>query len=278
MDSFLFTQILQAIVWRGHSLDFFNHHKERRAMKKKGLILTVLACAGVVSTAVLAVKATPKAMLLLEEKPEDIGMVEKAITVAPAYVPVMISGVATIGCILGIGVLSRRQQAALVSAYAMVSSNYKRYQNKLKELYGEEAHQNVIDAIVKTDVSDDHFVYSRGLIGNESLDGFIDEKHLFYDEFSNRYFESTMSKVLQAEYHFNRNYVLRGGSCVNEFYEFLGIDPIDGGDELGWSYCELEIAWLDFNHRIIEIAEDGLECCVIEMVFTPQVMEESYEI
>lgn len=246
-------------------------------MKKKGIVLTVLACAGVVSTAVLAAKATPKALLLLEEKPEDTSVFEKALTVAPVYIPTMVSGVATVSCILGIGVLSRRQQAALASAYAMVSSNYKRYQDKVKELYGEEVHNNVIDAIVKEKVSDDHFIYSTGLVDTETLDGFIDEKHLFYDAFSDRYFETTMSNVLQAEYHFNRNYVLRGGSCVNEFYDFLGIDHIESGDELGWSYCELEIQWLDFNHRMVEIAEDGLECCVIEMVFAPQIMEESYE-
>ena len=37
-----------------------------------------------------------------------------------------------------------------------------------------------------------------------------DENRLFYDEYSRRYFESSVSRVLQAEYHLNRNFVMSG--------------------------------------------------------------------
>jgi hypothetical protein len=246
-------------------------------MKKKGLVLTILACAGVVSTTVLAVKATPKVVKIMEKhKSEELTAMQKVALAAPAYIPAIASGAATMVCIVGIGVLGRRHQAALASAYALVSNNYKRYQNKVKELYGEEVHNNVVDALVKEDCKDVD-VYSVGLCGRSSLESFEEEDHLFYDEYSGRYFETKMSKVLQAEYHLNRNYCLGGGVPVNMFYEFLGLPPIDCGDDIGWTFSDYEIYWIDFNHKIVEL-DDGLECCVICMEFTPMNMEESYEV
>ena len=50
---------------------------------------------------------------------------------------------------MGANALNRRQQAALTSAYVLVQSSYKEYKGKLKELYGEEAHNAIIDSIAK---------------------------------------------------------------------------------------------------------------------------------
>ena len=41
-------------------------------------------------------------------------------------------------------------------------------------------------------------------------------------------------QVLMAEYHLNRNYILRGEAVINELYEFLGLEPTDWGAEAGW--------------------------------------------
>lgn len=60
------------------------------------------------------------------------------------YIPAAISGTATIFCIFGANVLSKRQQAALTSAYALLNDSYNNYKDKLKELYGEEAHQKIV--------------------------------------------------------------------------------------------------------------------------------------
>lgn len=49
---------------------------------------------------------------------------------------------------------------------------------------------------------------------------------LFYDGYSQRYFESKISQVLQAEYHLNRNFAIGADVTLNDFYLFLGIDRI----------------------------------------------------
>lgn len=43
---------------------------------------------------------------------------------------------------------------------------------------------------------------------------------------------------------------------------------MEGGDELEWC-MDTGIYWIDFNHRKT-ILDDGLEVCVIEMVFEPE--------
>ena len=71
---------------------------------------------------------------------------------------------------------------------------------------------------------------------------------------------------MNAEYHLNRNYILRGYSYLNEFYEFLGIEETDYGSVLGLAPTDDGMYWIDFNHRKV-VMEDGLEVYIIEMPF-----------
>ena len=63
----------------------------------------------------------------------------------------------------------KRQQAALTSAYALLNDSYNNYKDKLKELYGEEAHQKIVDAIA-AEKAKDVYITSTGLVRNSSLD------------------------------------------------------------------------------------------------------------
>ena len=242
-------------------------------------ILTYIGGIGVIATTVSAVKATPKAMRLIEEareiKDEELTTIEKIKIAGPTYIPTIAMGVGTITCIFGANVLNKRHQAALVSAYAMVDSSYKEYKQKLKELYGEEAHEEIVNAIAVEKAKDVGITAASGcaltcLTDDESCG----EPVLFYDEWSGRYFESTIEQVIAAEYHLNRNFVLRGYSVLNEFYEFLGLEPTDYGSEVGWT-VEDEFYWLDFNHRKTLI-DDDLECYIIEMPWGPSTDFQEY--
>ena len=229
---------------------------------------TVLTCAGavgVVATSVLAVKATPKAMVLLKEakkeKGEELTTAEKAKTVAPAYIPAAISGVATIACIFGANVLNKKQQASLMSAYALLNTHYRDYKKKMTELYGEGAHEAVLNELAKDNYDEEKVQTSSEV-----------EQKLFYDSFSGRYFESTIEKVQHAEYQINRDLNMREWATLNEFYEYLGIDPIPGGDDLGWSpgmnmdhYWQ---EWIDFGHTKTIVGDD-LECITITIFAEP---------
>ena len=114
-------------------------------------ILTSVGAVGVVSTAVLAVKATPKALQKLEvakeEKGEELTKLEKVKVAGVHYIPAVLVGMSTIACIFGADRLNKRKQAALMSAYTMLNSAYSEYKDKVNELYGEDARHKVQQAI-----------------------------------------------------------------------------------------------------------------------------------
>lgn len=234
-------------------------HKSGLCIRKYSPVaLSFVASAGVVVTAIAAAKATPRAVALVyadsrkkhDGDPYAYTKKEAFIVAWKCYIPAVAFGASTIACIMGANALNRRQQAALTSAYALVQSSYKEYKDKLKELYGEEAHNAIIDSIAK----------EKGMEPEVS--------RTFYDSFSQRYFESTIEKVIQAEYHLNRNFMFAGVISLNDFYEFLGLEKTELGDAVGWSNCNGDIYWIDFNHHRLTL-DDGMEIYVIDMVFEP---------
>ena len=253
-------------------------YKSAACLKRNSpTILTVIAAVGVVGTTVAAIKATPKAMKLLEkasdEKNDELTKLEVVKIAAPVYIPTVAIGVSTIACMFWANALNRKQQEALVSAYVLLSHSYKEYKDKLKELYGEEAHQNIVDPIVKEKTKDAK-ITSESLCCTNSLDVDEDESdvRLFYDEFSQRYFESTLAKVVQAEYYLNRNFNQRQYCDVNEWYDLLGLTRTGSEYYIGWSAYQFDEdgmePWIDFNHREVQL-DDGLTCIVIEFLVEP---------
>ena len=236
----------------------------RRFVKKNApTILTCIGAVGAVVTPILAVKATPKALSLLEEykqeKEDDLTKLEVIKVAGPVYIPSILVGASTLACIFGANVLNKRQQAALLSAYALLDSSYKDYKKQVEELYGEGANKQVIQEIAKSKYKDEY----------ADLE---DNKRLFYDAYSERYFEATIEEVQRAEYRVNRTFALRDEVSVNEFYEMLKIPPIPLGDEIGWSvescFAFYGFSWIDFDHEKVEL-EDGLECYIIRMAYEP---------
>lgn len=235
-------------------------------------VLTCVGGVGVITTAVSAVKATPKALRIIEDaekqKGEKLTKVEKIKMAGPKYVPTILIGAGTIVCIFGANVLNKRHQASLVSAYTLIDSSYKEYKQKLKELYGEEAHERIVDAIAIEEAREVG-INAGCLCANTCLtdDEACGEPVLFYEEFGGRYFESTIEQVITAQYHLNRNFTLRGYAILNELYEFLGLEPTDYGNTVGWT-VEDGLFWVDFNqHKVI--LDDGLECYIIETPWGP---------
>lgn len=240
--------------------------------RRSPTILTCIGTIGVVATAVMAVKATPKALDILEDakeaKGDELTPIEIVKEVGPVYIPSITMGLATISCIIGANVVNQRRQASLVSACCLTNNAFHEYRDKLREIYGEEADITIKDSIAKDKRKDGIAGYAPGL--NSAVQ--TGEKLLFYESYRGTYFEASMDEVRNAEYHLNRNFALRGYTCLNEFYEFLGLEPTDFGDSLGWNLygmaSECDCFWIDFDHRLVKM-EDGTEYYAIEMPFEP---------
>lgn len=228
-------------------------------------ILTCVGSAGVIATAVLSAKATPKALQIIEqakeEKGEDLTKTEIVKVAAPVYIPAVLVGASTIACIVSAQVLNKRKQAALTSAYALLDSSYKEYKKKVKELYGEKADENVRKELAKDEYEKQEVKVSE----NPGM-------QLFYDEYSGRYFESTLENVLRAEYTINRVVAVDYGAYLNEFYDLLGIETVEYGDHIGWSIGYLSdsywVSWVEFEHTKVTL-DDGLECTIISIFTEP---------
>lgn len=217
-------------------------------------ILTVLGGVGVVATSVMAVKATPKAMQLIEEAKEEKGdeltKWETIQVAGPSYIPSILIGTGSLACIFGANILSSRAQAGLASAYALLDQTHKEYKKKVTELYGDDAEVKVREEIAK-----DH--YEEEDISDED-----DGKVLYYDEYSRRYFRATPLAVKNAEYEINK--MLTDGYYVylNEFYQLLNLPETDYGNFMGWNsgmmYEMYWSSWINFRHEQFE-TDDGLE-------------------
>ena len=76
------------------------------------------------------------------------------------------------------------------------------------------------------------------------------DETLFCDLYSGEFFLASIPLVQQAMYHLNRNISLQSYAMVDEWFDFLGIDPQVSNPGLGWSQEYLiEVQgtiWLDF--------------------------------
>lgn len=254
-----------------------------KALKKTSpTIMTCIGAAGVVATAVLAVKETPKAAERIE-KAESIKMAEKGTKLTRletikacwiSYMPSMLTGIATIGCILGANYLNQRQQATMLSAYAFLDRSFREYQESVKNVFGEEGHQRVLEDMMVERHEMPSISGTTGFMNGQFNFGETDDaKHLFYDAFSKRYFEAKFSDVLLAELHTNRNFAIGGGEVsLHYFYDFLGMDTPKELESLAW-YVSDYYYFIDFIHskKYIDDGPDRepIECWVIEMPFPP---------
>lgn len=239
-------------------------YKSKKFLGKNApTILTVVGGVGVAATAVTAVRATPKAIDILakarDEKGAELTKLETVQIAAPVYIPSMLIGAATIACIFGANILNKRQQGALMSAYALMDTSFKDYKNKVKDMYGEEADTNIKNEIAKDKYENNKVAANDGL-------------ELFYDEFSGRFFRSTLAEVQRAEYDLNRDITLQDWATINSFYDYLKIPPVAGGDIIGWSapmngemYWQ---TWVDFSN-VQMVDDDGLEYYIVRMFQEP---------
>lgn len=244
------------------------------------IALSIVGSIGVVVTAFLAVKETPKAIRLIQrDSKENHEGDENAFTKKEAflsswkcYIPAFISGSLTIMCILSSNILSRRNQASLASAYMLISEQYKQYKKKVIDKYGIDAHKEILKELAAEKAEEMSLCTVSGFFGDykQLIDDSDNEDptRLFYDSISDRYFQSSLSRVIAAEYCLNHHLTQGNYTPLNLFYDFLGIAKTEIGDDLFWEVTD-EYQWIYFNHRLVNL-DDGIECYIIEVENAPQ--------
>lgn len=228
-----------------------------RELKRNGsTILSCIAGIGVISTAVLAAKATPKALELIDqaeyEKGEKLTKLETINVAGLCFVPSVLSGLATITCIFGANYVNKKHQAALISAYTLLDRKFKDFRHGVQMEYGT-CDDNGKDIEAK--------VY-RHTMDAKDVRKPIEDEILVYDIFNRRYFNTTLQKLKDVELAINKQLHTEDYVCVNDIYKMLGEELIDTGIAFGWStQANFEISWETWITFELEktVLDDGLE-------------------
>ena len=196
-------------------------------------ILTGLGTAGMVATAVFAVKATPKALKLLEEKKKELNTnkltaTEVIKTTWKCYVPAAVTCVTSAACIIGSNSVHNRRHAALAAAYKLSETALTEYREKVIETLGEKEEKKVHEALMKDKV-DRNPVSSSEVVVTGKGDTLCCESQC------ERYFKSSRDEIVRCINEVNRKMNRDGCVSLNDLYGELGLWPNKIGDTIGWN-------------------------------------------
>ena len=257
------------------------------AKKRSPEILTGLGIAGMVTTTVLAIKATPKALQLIEEEKrvQNLALLKEAevngsdgaaqvshlkpmevVKVAwKPYLPAALLGVASIGCLIGANSVNARRQAALYSAYKLSETAFSEYKDKVLETVGEKKEkqikQKIAEDTVDKVVSDINENKTKVVVSEDGDTWFI-------DAYSQMTFKSTVNKIDQAINELNRdmNVYAPVGASLSDFYDKLDLPHTGYSDQVGWTLDDGVIE-KDISDAIIK---DGKAYIVLDFKKRPE--------
>ena len=231
-------------------------------------ILTGIGIAGMITTTILAVKATPKALQLIaeaEDKKFDNGhgealtKVEVVKTAWKPYIPAAVTGVTSAMCLIGASKVSLKRNAALATAYKLSETAFAEYKEKVVETIGEKKEKVVKEKIAKEKVQN-HPVGSREVIITGKGDT------LCFDTLSGQYFKSDIDRIKRIENELNKRMMSEMYISLNEFYSEVGLRRTKLGDMMGWN-LDKGLIELDFSSQL---TDEGTPCLVIDYMVAPR--------
>lgn len=257
----------------------------KRSVKKHSPeILMGIGIAGMATTTVMAVRATPKALMLIEDEKrrrnheilsevknseyaKDFHMghpieklpVKDVIKITwKCYIPTVSMGVLSILCLIGSSSANIRRNTALATAYSLSESAFKEYQDKVVEEIGKKKENDIRDAISKDRIEKNPVSKNEVIMTGKG-------ETLCYDVLSGRYFKSDIEKLRRAENDLNRRMKYDDYISLNEFYYEIGLDNIKIGDDFGWN---IDKGYIELDFRS-QLDEQGNPCLVLDYSVAP---------
>ena len=218
---------------------------------------TLLTAGGIAlggATVVLVAKESPKAKekkeaALAKAKAENMNKVATAVEVAkatvPVYAPAIVTGGASVACLIASNKVSNDRLAATVAACGYLQDKITAMQETEKEVLGEakaedlkrKTYEHMAEKAVEKGADPDH--------PEEPKKPYAGMPQLYYDVLNGRFLRSTDDILREAENKVNM--VVYGeyldGSFddftgPNEFYDFVGWDRTTGAE--GWKFPSSE--------------------------------------
>lgn len=179
--------------------------------KTISLALSLVSILGVGMTSILSIKGHEKASAETDEKAK-----------IKHYIPPIVSGVVTSACILGAYGASASEIATLTAACSCLTANKSKIEQVISDKLGPEELKDIKKQAlpvvpVQRTVED---------TGYGSL--------LCFEEYSARFFYSSMEAVEDAEKKLSSRYRNGHRISLNDFYDYLGIQRTTFGNNWGW--------------------------------------------
>lgn len=238
-------------------------------------ILLGVGLVGVVTSAVMACKATTKVDEILQETKENIDKVHElaerddlpagayteedvnkdlaifyakaGLKLAKVYAPAVVVGVASITSILASYGIMHKRNVALSAAYMAVDTGFKEYRGRVVERFGE-ALDRELKYNIKAEEIEETIVDENGEVKVEKKTVDVVDKKVGYSEFA-RFFddgckgwskssERNLKFLVDQQRYANDKFRSRGYMVVNEVYEMLGLPITEAGSVVGWVFDE----------------------------------------
>lgn len=234
-------------------------------------ILVVVGVAGVVTSTVMACKATTKAGDILEEHKNQMNAIDQvvkmdrndyteedhkkdttivytqtAIKFVKLYSPSIMIGALSLGCIIYSHNILTKRNAALAAAYATVDRGFKEYRGRVVERFGKELDHELrynikAQEFEKTEVDkkgNEKVVKETVNVADPNL---YSDYARFFDDGCNGWSKDpeqnlTFLKCQQA--YANEKLKANGYLFLNDVYKMLGIPATKAGQIVGWIYDE----------------------------------------
>lgn len=231
-------------------------------------LLTGIGIAGMITSTVLAVRATPKALKLMEQKREELELEpDEKLTAGETikatwkcYLPAVITGVAATACLVGASAENARRNAALAAAYNLSATALAEYKEKVIETIGEKKEQVIRDKVAEERIQKEPVNNSAIIVSGSG-------NTRCFDTITKRRFTSDIEHIKKIVNELNRRMV-NGDDYIslNEFYYELGLDGCAVGEDLGWNVTRGLIE-LEFS---AQLDTDGVPCIVLDYAVAPK--------
>lgn len=241
---------------------------EKLVVDNSPAILTGVGVVGTLTTALLAGKASIKAVRILENEQRFRNMRievsrrtitgrEKVALTWKVFVPPAVVGTITIAAIIGSNRIGARRAAALAAAYAVSERAVEEYKQKVLDHLGARKEQKLHDEMIQDRV-DRNPVQSKEVIltGNGDV--------LCQDSYSGRYFRSNAEAIRKAVNDINQRVISDNYASLSDFYELIGLPTTAQSDEVGWN-----------TNKLLEVrfttamSTDGQPCLVLDYWVSP---------
>jgi len=240
-------------------------------IKNAPTILTVMGSAGVVTTAIMASKATIEAYndfeyeenVRLKSKEPAMTRMEIVKREWRYYIPTLIMGGSTIACIIGANSISTKRQLALVSAYTLAEESLRDYERQVRETLGEKKAAAIRESIDRHKIEQNQPSEDKVIITGAG-------DCLCYDTYTGRYFKSDIEKIKRAENDLNKRLLNEMFISLNEFYWALGLDPVQAGNDMGWNVNEEGLIDVRYSSQIADYNGHEEPCLVISYIIGPR--------